>query len=117
MQKMPEALGTDHKCGRRLLGGWWWLIESKLVFGQMAAPVPEIMDDSLYIASSESTTSACFINPSHQSASLYVYPFIVAMQGPVKFIHSFISRQRLGESILENSTLQTRPLVREGAIK
>jgi hypothetical protein len=32
-------------CRRRgLLRGWWWPVGPKLVFDQMAAPVPEIMD-------------------------------------------------------------------------
>jgi hypothetical protein len=29
--------------GSGLLQGWWWLVGPKLVFDQMAAPVPEIM--------------------------------------------------------------------------
>jgi hypothetical protein len=42
---MAEALGMRHKCGRGLLWGWWWPLGPKLVLNQMAAPVPEIMDD------------------------------------------------------------------------
>jgi hypothetical protein len=45
---MSEAQGTVHMHGMWLRGGYWWPLGSKLVFGQMAAPVPEIMDDSLY---------------------------------------------------------------------
>jgi hypothetical protein len=37
-----------HTCGRVLLRGWWWPVGPKLVFDQMAAPVPESMDDCLY---------------------------------------------------------------------
>jgi hypothetical protein len=33
------------KNGRR----WWWPVHTMLVFNQLAAPVPEIMDDTLYI--------------------------------------------------------------------
>jgi hypothetical protein len=44
---MAEALGTVHMHGRRLFRGWWWSVGRKLVFDQMAAPVPEIMDGSL----------------------------------------------------------------------
>jgi hypothetical protein len=47
--KMAEALGTVHTLRRGLLRGWWWRpIGPKLAFDQMVAPVPEIMDDSLY---------------------------------------------------------------------
>jgi hypothetical protein len=33
--------------GMRLLRGWWWPTGPKLVFDQIATPVPEIMDDIL----------------------------------------------------------------------
>jgi hypothetical protein len=46
--KMAEALGTVHTSGRGLLPGWWWPAGSKLVFDQMAAPVPEIMDTPVF---------------------------------------------------------------------
>jgi hypothetical protein len=42
-----------HKCGRRLLQGWWWPVGPKLVFVQMAASVLEIMDGSLYLSDSQ----------------------------------------------------------------
>jgi hypothetical protein len=35
-----------HTHGKGLLQGWWWLAGPKLVSDQMAAPVPEIIDDS-----------------------------------------------------------------------
>jgi hypothetical protein len=46
--KMTEALGTVHIRGRGLLRGSCWPVDRKLVFDQMAAPVPEIMEGSLY---------------------------------------------------------------------
>jgi hypothetical protein len=46
---MAETLRTVHKRGRGLLRGWWWEVGPKLVFDQMASPVPEIMDGSLYL--------------------------------------------------------------------
>jgi hypothetical protein len=63
-KKKAEALGTVHMRGRRLLRGRWWSVSAKLVFDQMAAPVPEIMDASLYTASSRSQVS--------RSGELYV---------------------------------------------
>jgi hypothetical protein len=44
----------------------------------MAEPV--IMKLGMYILAPEHSTTACFINPSHQSLCLYVYPPIVAGQ-------------------------------------
>jgi hypothetical protein len=35
-------------CRRGLFQGWWWPVGPKLVFDQMAAVVPKIMDGSLY---------------------------------------------------------------------
>jgi hypothetical protein len=32
----------------------------------------------MYIMETEPTSTACFINPSHQSLCLYVYPVIIA---------------------------------------
>jgi hypothetical protein len=48
LEKMAEALGTVHTRGRGLLRGRWSPVGPKLVFDQMAEPVPEIMDDCLY---------------------------------------------------------------------
>jgi hypothetical protein len=45
--KVAKALGTVHTRGRGLLQGWWWPVGPKLVYDQMAAPVPEIMCGSL----------------------------------------------------------------------
>jgi hypothetical protein len=42
---MSEALGTVHIRGRELLRG---PVSPKLVFEQIVAPVPEIMDGYLY---------------------------------------------------------------------
>jgi hypothetical protein len=47
---MAEALGTVHTPWRGLLREWWWPVDPKLVFDQLAASVPEIMDGSLYTA-------------------------------------------------------------------
>jgi hypothetical protein len=46
---MAEALGTVHIRGWGLIRGWWWPVSPKLLFDQMAAPIPEIMGGSLYI--------------------------------------------------------------------
>jgi hypothetical protein len=46
---MAEALGKVHARRRGLVRQWWWPEGPKLVFDQMAAPVPEIMNGSLYI--------------------------------------------------------------------
>jgi hypothetical protein len=43
---MAEALGKEHTCGRGPLRGLWWRVGPKLVFDQMAASVPEIVDTS-----------------------------------------------------------------------
>jgi hypothetical protein len=45
---MAAPLGTVHTYVSGLLREWWWQVDSKLVFDQMAAP--EIMDSSMYIA-------------------------------------------------------------------
>jgi hypothetical protein len=45
---MAEALRTVHTGRRELLRGCWWPVGPKLVFDQMAAPVPEIMAVSFY---------------------------------------------------------------------
>jgi hypothetical protein len=37
-----------HTRRRRLLPGRWWPVGPKLVFDQMADPIPEIMEHSLY---------------------------------------------------------------------
>jgi hypothetical protein len=37
-----------HTRGRRLVRRWWWPVGPKLVFDQMAAPVPEIKDTVSY---------------------------------------------------------------------
>jgi hypothetical protein len=42
--KVAELLGTVPMCGRGLLRGGWWPVGTKLVFDQMAAPLPEMMD-------------------------------------------------------------------------
>jgi hypothetical protein len=49
LKKMAEAPGTLHTSGRELLHGLCWPVGPKLVSDQMATPVPEIMDGSLYI--------------------------------------------------------------------
>jgi hypothetical protein len=45
---MAETLGTVYMHGRGLRQGRWWPVGPKLDFDKMAAPVPEIMDGSLY---------------------------------------------------------------------
>jgi hypothetical protein len=52
---MAEALGTVHMYGRGLLRERWWPADPTLVFDQMTAPVPEIMDSNLYLSNSLST--------------------------------------------------------------
>jgi hypothetical protein len=44
--EMAEALKTLNMRGRGLLRGRWWPVGPKLVFDQMAAAFPEIIDDS-----------------------------------------------------------------------
>jgi hypothetical protein len=46
---MAEALRKVHTCGIGLLGGLLWQVGPKLVFDEMSAPVPEIMNGSLYL--------------------------------------------------------------------
>jgi hypothetical protein len=46
--KMTEALGKVNTRGRGLLRGWRWPVGPTIVFDQMSAPVPKIMDDSLH---------------------------------------------------------------------
>jgi hypothetical protein len=43
---MAGPLETAHTRGMGLLRGRWWPVVPMLVFDQMAAPVPEIMDVS-----------------------------------------------------------------------
>jgi hypothetical protein len=38
-----------HTLGRGLFRGWWWPVGPNLVSDQIATPVPEIMDASLYV--------------------------------------------------------------------
>jgi hypothetical protein len=40
------VLGTVHTHGRVLFLWWWWPVGPKLVFGQMEAPLLEIMETS-----------------------------------------------------------------------
>jgi hypothetical protein len=56
---MAEAWGTVHTLGKGLLRGWWWPVGPKLVFDQMAAPVPEIINGSLYICFFSHHASDC----------------------------------------------------------
>jgi hypothetical protein len=46
---MAEALGMMHAGGRGLLQGRWWTGGPKLVYNQIGAPVPEIMNTTTYI--------------------------------------------------------------------
>jgi Na+/H+ antiporter NhaC len=41
---MAEVLGMVHMSGREVFRWRCWPVGPKLVFGKMAAPVPEIMD-------------------------------------------------------------------------
>jgi hypothetical protein len=47
LKKIVYVLGTVYMCGRGLLRGLWWPVGPKLIFDQMAAQVPEIMDKIL----------------------------------------------------------------------
>jgi hypothetical protein len=49
-KKITETLGTVHTCGMGLLRGLRWPLGRKLVFEQIAAPVPEIVDISGMVA-------------------------------------------------------------------
>jgi hypothetical protein len=53
-KKLAETLGTVHTRGIGLLRERWWPLGPKLIFDQMAAPVPDIMDGYLYIVDTES---------------------------------------------------------------
>jgi hypothetical protein len=46
---MAQVLGTVHTRGRGQFRGWQWPVGPKLIFDQMAAAVPEIMDGFLYV--------------------------------------------------------------------
>jgi hypothetical protein len=46
-KKSDRSAGKVHPPGRGLIWRWWWLEGSKLVFYQIATPVPEIMDEHL----------------------------------------------------------------------
>jgi hypothetical protein len=46
-KRMAESLVTVHTHVEGWLRVWWWPVSPQLIFDQMAAPVPEIMDDSL----------------------------------------------------------------------
>jgi hypothetical protein len=52
----------------------------------------------MYIMASEPMTTSYFINPSHQSVCLYVYPTIVAGQRIDKN-SPIVARQRLGKIV------------------
>jgi hypothetical protein len=41
---MAEVLGIAHTLRRELLRGCWWTVGRNLIFVQMAAPDPEIME-------------------------------------------------------------------------
>jgi hypothetical protein len=62
----------------------------------MAEPI--FMKIYVYIMTSEPISTAYFINPSHQSACLYVYPPIVTKQRLCKN-PSIVARQRLGKNV------------------
>jgi hypothetical protein len=57
---VAEALVTVHKLGRVLLRKYWWSAGRKLVFDQMAAPVLDIMDGSLYKTSDVTVSWSCW---------------------------------------------------------
>jgi hypothetical protein len=62
-------------------------------------PEPIFMKHGMYFMAPESISAAFFINPTHQSVCLYVYPPIVA-------------RQQLGKSItVAMNTLNNRRIV------
>jgi hypothetical protein len=44
-----QVLGTVHMHRRELLWRWWWPVGTKLIFDQVAALVPAVMDGSLYL--------------------------------------------------------------------
>jgi hypothetical protein len=43
---MVEVLGMVNTHRKGLLRGRWWLVGPRLIFDQVAAPVPEIMDSN-----------------------------------------------------------------------
>jgi hypothetical protein len=76
--KMAETLGTVDTRRRGLLRGWWWPVGPKLIFEQTAAPVPEIIDSSLYAL----PFNHCFIHSSYSYySSVFLYGEGMSMIG------------------------------------
>jgi hypothetical protein len=55
----------------------------------------------LYIMTPEPISAACFINPSHQSVCLYVYPSIVARQQYCKNVTAATNTHETIEKLLK----------------
>jgi hypothetical protein len=54
----------------------------------------------MYIMAPEPISTAYFINPSHQSPCLYVYPLSLLGNESVKCILPSVARQRLGKNLI-----------------
>jgi hypothetical protein len=60
---------------------------------------PLFMKHGVYIMATETISTAYFINPSHQSVSVFVSILQLLGKGSVKGIPHFIARQRLGKHV------------------
>jgi hypothetical protein len=58
----------------------------------------------MYIIEPEPVSTAYFINPSHRSVCLYVYPLIIATQRLGKKETTIVAKQRLTEVIAATNT-------------
>jgi hypothetical protein len=69
--------------------------------------VPVFMKLGMYIIAPEHISTAYFINPSHQSVCLYVYPPIVARLQLGKNTH-IVSRQQLSKNVTAATNIHTK---------
>jgi hypothetical protein len=74
-------------------------------------PEPIFMKLGMYIKAPEPISTAYFINPSHQSVPLYVYPPIVTRQRFGEFYPSVVDRQRQVKSFA--SATNTHAIIEE----
>jgi hypothetical protein len=95
-KRMAESLGTVHTHVEGWLRGWWWPVSPKLVFDQVTASVPEIMDDSLYVRTGRWMICVTkYVEPfsvlagSHWGGGgcVYTWPFPFCMHPP-PFLHT-----------------------------
>jgi hypothetical protein len=77
-------------------------------------PEPIYIKLGMCIMAPEPISTACFINPSHQSVCLYVYPLIAAMQRLGKNVTAATNTHTTIEALKSTSSVIQRRYIPEG---